>query len=55
MGKKIKTCIIGDTEVGKTSLIVRIIENAFNQNVVTTIGVDYKFQNKKILGEEVGV
>lgn len=55
MGKKIKTCIVGDSEVGKTSIIYRIIENSFNEKVISTVGVDYKFQNKKILGEEVGV
>jgi len=50
MGKKIKTCIIGDTSVGKTSILTRIIENSFKLEVASTVGIDYKFQTKKIQG-----
>lgn len=55
MGKKIKTCIIGDTAVGKTSILTRIIENNFKEQVNSTVGVDYKYQERKVNGEDVGV
>jgi GTPase SAR1 family protein len=44
MKMNLKTCIVGDSEVGKTSIILRIIENSFKQGTTTTIGVDYKYQ-----------
>jgi small GTP-binding protein len=34
--------IVGDTDVGKTSLLVRFWEDKFTSNQRTTIGVDYK-------------
>jgi small GTP-binding protein len=55
MGKKIKTCIIGDTAVGKTSILMRIIEGNFKEQVNSTVGVDYKYQERKVNGEDVGV
>jgi len=38
----IRVLIIGDTGVGKTSLLVRFNEGTFTLNQKTTIGVDYK-------------
>jgi GTPase SAR1 family protein len=29
MGKKIKTCLIGDSSVGKTSILLRVLEGIF--------------------------
>lgn len=55
MSKKIKTCIIGDTSVGKTSILLRIIEGSFRENTPSTIGADYKSQVKKIDGQNVQV
>lgn len=34
--------VVGDTDVGKTSLLVRFNEGNFTENTRTTIGVDYK-------------
>ncbi|MHA1385675.1 MAG: Rab family GTPase [Candidatus Helarchaeota archaeon] len=46
-----KVCLIGNQGVGKTSLIVRYIENKFRENYIPTLGVD--FLTKKItLGEK---
>lgn len=42
MGKKIKTCLIGDSSVGKTSILLRVIDGCFKDNNATTIGADYK-------------
>lgn len=48
-----KILIIGDTEVGKTSTILRYTENKFKEEGLSTIGVDLKYkyvtiENKKI-------
>ena len=56
--KKIEASIItlGNGQVGKTSLIIRFIENSFTFNYLTTIGIDSKFKNVKVLdGETVKV
>ncbi len=43
--------VVGDTDVGKTSLLVRFNENNFTENTRTTIGVDYKARHVDIDGE----
>ncbi|MFX1450229.1 MAG: Rab family GTPase [Promethearchaeota archaeon] len=42
-----KICIVGEPAVGKTSLIIRYIENKFQENYIPTLGVD--FLTKKII------
>ena len=48
-----KLLFLGDTSVGKTSLLIRYIDNKFDEESLATLGVDvrYKFvtlENKKI-------
>lgn len=50
---KIKTCIIGNATVGKTSIILRIHENIFKDKTVATTGVDYNSRKQIINGEDV--
>ena len=38
----IKIIILGDSEVGKTSFIIRFTKNKFDETYLATIGVDYK-------------
>ncbi len=45
--------IVGNTDVGKTSLLVRFNEDKFVTNQRTTIGVDYKAREVEICGERV--
>ena len=50
---RLKICMIGDSSVGKTSLIYRLTTNNFNINHNTTIGVDFgtytfKIDNKNV-------
>jgi len=33
--------LIGDTSVGKSSILVRFSDDQFSENYVTTIGVDF--------------
>ena len=47
---------LGDTTVGKSSLIYRYIDDIFNENLLPTIGIDFKTINIKISeDEEIGV
>lgn len=48
-----KILLIGDTAVGKTSVLLRYVDDIFNTDFKTTIGVDFKIStieldNKKI-------
>jgi small GTP-binding protein len=46
----IKVCIIGDTDVGKTSFSMRYCHGAFPENVSPTIGASF-LQRKVIVGD----
>lgn len=48
-----KLLIIGDSGVGKSSLLVRFADNTFSGNYITTIGVDFKIRTININGERV--
>ena len=49
----IRLLIVGETGVGKTSLLVRFNEGNFYSDQKTTIGVDYKAKEIEIDGEVV--
>jgi small GTP-binding protein len=42
---KFKVVVVGDPEVGKTSLILRYTDNAFRRTYITTIGVNVTAKN----------
>lgn len=39
-----KLVIIGDSGVGKSSLLVRFADDTFSDSYISTIGVDYRFR-----------
>ena len=43
---------LGDTKVGKTSLILRYIDNFFNLNYLSTMGIDSKIKKIKLSNNE---
>ncbi|KAJ3448036.1 ras and ef-hand domain-containing protein [Anaeramoeba flamelloides] len=51
----VKLIVLGDTGVGKTSIILKYIENKFLLTVPSTIAVDFKFQVLNILNRKVRV
>ncbi|QQP53278.1 Ras-related protein Rab-35, partial [Caligus rogercresseyi] len=48
-----KLLIIGDSGVGKSSLLLRFADNSFSGNYITTIGVDFKIRTLELKGERV--
>lgn len=39
--------IVGDSSVGKSCLLLRFADDQFNENYMTTIGVDFRFKTVK--------
>jgi len=50
---QIKLMMIGDTTVGKTSLLLRFADDDFNESVLATIGIDFKIKTMDIDGRRV--
>lgn len=48
-----KLLTIGDSGVGKTSLLVRYANDSFSPTFITTIGIDFKIKNIDIDGTKV--
>merc|ERR1719217_1177283 len=45
--------MIGDTTVGKTSLLVRYADDDFNESVLATIGIDFKIKTIDLDGKKI--
>ncbi|KAH7731587.1 Ras-related protein Rab-35 [Aphelenchoides avenae] len=48
-----KLLIIGDSGVGKSSLLLRFADNTFSPNYITTIGVDFKIRTITVQGQKI--
>ena len=51
----LKSVLVGDPGVGKTSILERLTEQKFEQNYVSTIGVDFRFRYIENLGRRAKV
>ena len=49
----LKILLIGDSSVGKTSILLKYIEDKFAENYVSTIGIEYKIKSLIINGKKV--
>lgn len=50
---RFKILLVGDTGVGKSSLLVRYCDNKFDENQVSTIGVDFKVKTLDMNGRRI--
>lgn len=50
---RLKLLLIGDSSVGKSSLLLRFAEDSFSQTFISTIGVDFKTRTIPIDDEQV--
>ena len=49
----IKLLLIGDSSVGKTSVLLRFAEDSFSPVYISTIGVDFKIRTIDIDGKTI--
>merc|ERR1711998_53968 len=52
-GRTIKLLLIGDSGVGKSSLLQRYAADEWHAKFVSTIGIDFKVQRMEVAGEKV--
>ena len=45
--------VIGDSGVGKSSIILRFVKNQFKESLSSTIGLDYCNKDLKILDKKL--
>ncbi|RNA43367.1 ras-related Rab-10 [Brachionus plicatilis] len=48
-----KVLLIGESSVGKSSIILRYTDNSFDENFVSTIGIDFKIKTLEIQGKTI--
>ncbi|CAH0387877.1 unnamed protein product [Bemisia tabaci] len=48
-----KLLIIGDSGVGKTSILFRFSDDAFNTTFISTIGIDFKIKTIELRGKKI--
>jgi GTPase SAR1 family protein len=51
----VKLVVVGNSGVGKSSLMVRFSDDQFNDSYHTTIGVDFRFKTLDMEGESVKI
>lgn len=50
-----KFLILGDSSVGKSSLLLRYVDDVFSDSHTTTIGIDYKLKKVKVDGVDMKI
>jgi small GTP-binding protein len=50
-----KVIIVGDTGVGKSSLVFRMVDNVFYEDHCQTLGVDFKYARLHVAGVDVNL
>ena len=48
-----KLLLIGDSGVGKTAILYRFSDDAFNDMFITTIGIDFKIKTIELRGKKI--
>ena len=45
--------LVGESSVGKSSILTRFVDDEFHDSLLSTIGVDFKFRKINVEGKEV--
>ena len=53
--KMIKLVLLGESNVGKTTIFKRFCENIFDKNTITTLGIEFKIKNYKYNNKDYSI
>ncbi len=48
-----KLLIVGDSAVGKTSILIRFVDDYYNSTFISTIGIDFKIKTVELDGKKI--
>ncbi len=51
----LKLLMLGDSGVGKSSIICQFADNVFHQNLISTVGVDFKVKRISHKGQQLSL
>jgi len=51
----LKCLLVGDSQVGKSSMLLQYSDKKFSQNTISTIGLDLKIKDEQINGKNVRI
>ena len=51
----VKIITLGESSVGKTSILARYVEDIFDINMIATLGVDFKRKTEKIDNKQINI
>ena len=49
----VKLLLIGDSAVGKSSLLLRVSDDTFDPSITPTIGIDFKLRTINLDGDKI--
>ncbi|KAJ5079703.1 ras and ef-hand domain-containing protein [Anaeramoeba ignava] len=52
-GNRLKLVLVGNSLVGKSSILIQFCDSTFSKNQEATIGVDFRFSNITVNNEEI--
>ena len=55
MEQKLKILLVGDSSVGKSSLLLRYADDKFDPSFITTVGIDFKIKTILCRGKPLKV
>lgn len=48
-----KVLMVGDSSVGKSSLLLRFVDDEFTDSTMPTLGIDFKLSHLEVAGQKV--
>ena len=46
---------IANVRIGKTAMLLRYVDNTFDENLISTIGVDFKVKRAEVSGKRLKI
>lgn len=53
--EQFKVVLVGSSGVGKSSLLIRFVDDEFKGDLLSTIGVDFRFRTVEVEGKKIKI